>query len=260
MIDLHCHLLAGIDDGPETLEESVQMAKMAVADGIGTVAATPHLRSDHPLSRPDELAGRLAVLIDRLEAESLPLRVVAGGEVDVFWAQRASDIELRLVSYDQGGHDLLLETPYGFLPEVFEELIAEVVGRGYRVTLAHPERNESLQRSPERLEALVDDGVIIQVNAASVTPSFPDNSARRLALRLLRAGRVHMLASDAHSAGQWRPPEIAQGREVARRQGDSYADWLVRDVPAAVLQGAPLPPRPRMREQSFLERSCEKNG
>ena len=159
MIDLHCHLLAGIDDGPETLEESVQMAKIAVADGIGTVAATPHLRSDHPLSRPDELAGRLAELIDRLEAESLPLRVVVGGEVDVFWAQRASDIELRLVSYDQGGHDLLLETPYGFLPEVFEKLIAEVVGRGYRVTLAHPERNRSLQRSPERLEALVDDGV-----------------------------------------------------------------------------------------------------
>lgn len=244
MIDLHCHLLPGIDDGAASIEESVRMARTAVEDGVETVAATPHFRADHPLSRPGELAGRVAALGDRLAAESVPIQLVAGGEVDIFWARRATDEELRLVSFGQGGRDLLLETPYGFLPEVFEELVEEVIERGFRVMLGHPERNEYLQRSPRRLEALAESGVLVQINSSSIAADSPDEGARRLALRLLKRGLVHVLASDAHSAGSWRRPELSRGVEAARAQAGGHADWMVNDVPAAILEGAPLPPPP----------------
>lgn len=245
MIDLHCHLLPGIDDGPSNMDDSLAMARRAVADGIRTVAATPHLRADHPLVQPDELAGRVADLGEHLRAEAIPLEVVAGGEVDVFWAGRASDEELRLVSYGQAGRVLLLETPYGFLPAVFEDLVTDVVGRGLRVVLAHPERNETLQHSPERLEGLVQDGLLIQVNARSVTGQGVDAGAHRCALQLLRSGLVHLLASDSHSAGPWRPPELSRGYEAAREHGDEQARWLVQDLPAALLAGDRIPPRPQ---------------
>ncbi len=221
------------------------MARRVVADGIQTSAATPHLRADHPLVQPGELAERLAELRERLRAEEIPLEVVAGGEVDVFWAGRASDEELRLVSYGQAGRVLLLETPYGFLPDVFEELVADVVGRGLRVVLAHPERNETLQRSPDRLEELAQEGLLLQVNASSVAPGGPDAGAHRLARRLLRDGLVHVLASDSHSAGPWRPPDLGRGYESAKEDGEAQARWLVEDVPRALLDGGAIPSRPR---------------
>jgi protein-tyrosine phosphatase len=227
------------------MDESVAFARRVVADGIRTTAATPHLRADHPLVQPGELSERLDELRERLRAERVPLEVVVGGEVDVFWAGRASDEELRLVSYGQMGRVLLLETPYGFLPDVFEDLVADVVGRGFRVMLAHPERNETLQRSPERLDELAREGLLLQVNASSVAPGGPDAGAHRLARRLLRDGLVHVLASDSHSAGPWRPPDLGRGRAAAALYGEAQAHWLVEDVPRALLDGGPIPARPR---------------
>jgi protein-tyrosine phosphatase len=243
MIDLHAHVLAGVDDGPATADESVELARSAVADGVATLAATPHLRDDHPGVVPEELAGRRTELQRRLLEEGLALRLVTGGEVDFTWALDATDDALELVSYDQRGSDLLVETPYGELPHHFERMVDAMRWRGYRLLLAHPERNPTFQRSPERLARLVDGGVLVQITAGALAGSRASRS-RRFALAAVSEGVAHVIASDAHGFATVDRPALSEGLAVASELDPGRAQWMVTDAPAAVLEGAPLPPPP----------------
>jgi protein-tyrosine phosphatase len=168
VIDLHAHVLPGIDDGPAGMEESVELARAAHRDGVRTLALTPHLRDDYPAVVPDELSASREALERRLAEESCELELVTGGEVDIAWGQRAGADALRLVSYGQAGTDLLVETPYGGLPFHFEEMLWKLRAQGFRVLLAHPERNATLQGDPARLRRLVDQGVLVQVTAEAL--------------------------------------------------------------------------------------------
>ena len=256
MIDLHSHVLPGIDDGPGDIAGSIELARAAERDGVHTLAATPHLRADHPRVRLSELAGRCEDLNARLAEASVDLRVVAGGEVDALWAQAASDDELRLASYGQRGGDLLLETPYGPLPDGFEDLLFRLVLRGFRVLLAHPERNPTLQREPARLAEMVDRGALVQVTALSLARADRGSRSRRLALELVERGHAHVIASDSHSA-EWRAPELSAGVAAAAKVAPARAQWMVTDVPAAILAGDPLPDPPAERSRRgvrFLRR------
>ena len=161
LIDLHVHILPGIDDGPRDLAGRVELARPASAAGTRVVAATPHLRADHPDVRPHELAWRCEDLQRALDAEGVDLAVVTGAEVDLGWAMRAGDDDLRLASYAQRGADLLVETPYGFLPPTFEALLDRIRSRGYRILLALPERNRAFKDDPELLLRHCDYGVIL---------------------------------------------------------------------------------------------------
>jgi protein-tyrosine phosphatase len=243
MIDLHAHVLAGVDDGPATADESVELARRAVADGVATLAATPHLRDDHPGVAPGELAGRRTELQRRLADEGVALRLVTGGELDLSWALDAPDDALELVSYDQRGSDLLVETPYGELPRDFERVLDAIRRRGYRLLLAHPERNPSFQRSPERLAKLADGGVLVQLTAAALAAS-PKSRARRFALAAVSEGVAHVIASDAHGFATAERPRLSEGVAVASELDRGRAQWMVTEAPAAVLAGAPLPPPP----------------
>jgi protein-tyrosine phosphatase len=241
VIDLHCHILHGIDDGPAHMEESVELARALLAAGVTTVAATPHVRDDHPSVVPAELGERCAGLAARLAAESLPLEVVVGGEVDLLWAHSASADDLRLVSYGRRGTDLLVETPYGPLPPAFERALLALADRGFRLLLAHPERNHGFQRDPSRLAALVDEGVLVQVTADSLTRSGGSGSGW-LAARLVREGWAHVIASDAHGLGRPFRTSLADGVAAAEAIAPARARWLVTGAPAAVLAGRPLEP------------------
>src|SRR4051794_13594678 len=166
MIDLHCHLLPGIDDGPATIDRARELAENAVADGIGVIAATPHLREDHPGVAPAQLRDQCASMTEALRAADVEVEVVPGGEVDIVWALDNSDESLELVSYGQRGDDVLVETPYGPLTPNFEQLLFDrFSARGMRVLLAHPERNPTFQEDPARLGELVRRGVLVQVTA-----------------------------------------------------------------------------------------------
>jgi protein-tyrosine phosphatase len=247
MVDLHAHVLPGIDDGPPDLDASVALLRAVEADGIGTIAATPHVRDDHPDVVPSELAGRVAELQARLDAEAVGVRVVPSGEVDLAWAMGADDDALKLVSIGQRGTDLLVETPYGEPPPTLDDLLFSLAVKGYRVLLAHPERGPAFQRHPERLRALHERGVLMQVTAfALVSPNRPSRS-HKLATQLVRDGLATVLASDAHAVGGGRPAGLTGGVTVASRLvGPERARWLVRDAPAAILEGRPLPPAPEI--------------
>jgi protein-tyrosine phosphatase len=252
MIDLHNHLLPGIDDGPHTLEESVESARRASAEGVRTIAATPHVREDHPNVRPEELEERCEELRARLAQEEVAIEVVSGGEVDLTWALDASDDDLRLVSYGQRGLDLLVETPYAPLPSTFEALLFDFQVRGYRILLAHPERNPTFRTDPERLDALVERGVLIQVTGASLAGGNSRSESRRVALDLIRRGRAHVIASDSHGRSVSRPPLSAAVGEAEKRIGER-ARWMVSEAPAAILAGEPLgpPPEPTKSKRLF---------
>ena len=200
LIDLHAHLLSGLDDGPSDEAGTLALAEHVAAAGVRTIAATPHLRHDFPDVRVEELPGRVAALQAQLQAREVALELVSGGEVDAVWAQHQSDDTLRIASYGGRGTDLLVETPYGELPPVLEELLFRIRTRGFRVLLAHPERNPTFQRDPERLGRLVDGGMLVQVTAASLTAG-KKSRACALAHALIAEGRAHVIASDAHSVG-----------------------------------------------------------
>lgn len=246
MIDLHCHILSGIDDGSADDGEALRLAEALVADGVTTVAATPHLRADHPAVRVGELAGRCEALNSDLAEVGIPLTVAPGAEVDLLWAMDASPEDLRLASLGHTGVYLLVETPYGPLTSTFERLLFNhVMVAGLTVLLAHPERSPTFQQDPGRLTQLARQGVLLQVTAPALLRPSGRSASRKLALELLSERLVHSLASDSHGGHGGRPPSLGPAREAAARGVDpAYADWLVTEAPAAILAGEQLPAPP----------------
>ena len=245
MIDLHSHLLPGIDDGAPDMEHALDLARAAADQGTHVLAATPHLRADFPDVVPGELNARCEEIRAAIAEAGIELEVIQGGEAGLMWAVNASDDDLRMGSYGARGSDLLVETPYGPLNDMFEQFLFTLPDRGYRLLLAHPENNPTYQRHPERLHELTERGVLLQVTARSLIRSDTRRGPRPLAESLVRDGYAHVLASDAHSGHQLRPPALGAGAEAAAALvGKARARWLVRDAPAAILAGEPLPEPP----------------
>lgn len=245
VIDLHCHVLPGLDDGPADVDSAVAMVQAYEADGVTTVVATPHLRSDFPGVVPAEMSARCAALEAAAAAAGTELQIVPGGEVALSWALSASDAELRAVSLDGLGRDLLIETPPNPLGFGAEEALFDIGLRGYRITLAHPELSVSYQRAPHKLADLVNRGLLLQVTAGSLLQPARRSGSAALAQHLVREGLCAAISSDAHSPGPWRPPELTRAVVAAARLADpARAEWLVVDAPDAILAGEPLPRLP----------------
>lgn len=240
MIDLHSHILPGLDDGPRTLEESLGVARAAVEDGITVLAATPHVRSDYPTTA-DEMERGVALLQEALRNEGIPLELRTGGELALDQLPGLDAAELRRFTLGgAGGRYLLLEFPYYGWPLGFAQQAFQLRLQGYVPIVAHPERSAEVQESPERARQLVDAGALVQLTAASVDGRL-GRAPRAAALRLLELGLAHLLASDAHS-----PALRGVGMtDAAAAVGDErLARWLTEEVPAAVLAGEPPPGRP----------------
>jgi len=245
MIDLHCHVLPGIDDGAADRLASIEMLHAYAADDVDRVVATPHLRADFPQVVPAEIAGRCAAMQAAAAAEGLDVEIVSGGEVSLTWALDASDDVLEAVSIGGLGRDLLIETPSNPLGPGVDQALFAIALRGYRVTLAHPELSRAFQRTPESLSALVRRGILLQVTSSSLQRAPRRSGSATLAQALVRDGLCAAIASDAHSAGPWRPPELTRGLVAAARIADpARAEWLVTDAPAAIIAGEPLPNPP----------------
>jgi protein-tyrosine phosphatase len=245
LVDIHAHVLPGIDDGPASIEQTLALVRAARETGIVCLAATPHLRADFPQVDVHELAQRLELVRSAASAEALKLRLVAGAEVSLSWALSAGEQELRLASYGQAGRDLLIETPPVNTYSI-ETPLYELRLRGYRITLAHPERTPELQDKPERLRELSERGILLQVNAESLLGSEQSSRVRRTARWLCTEGVAHVLASDAHRGQGWRPIgrlELAT-QALARLVGPERARWMTSTAPAAVIDGVALAPAP----------------
>lgn len=251
---MHVHVLPGIDDGPRSMAEAIALATDAAHDGVDTLVATPHVRPDHPFVQPLKLGQRVEVLRSHLRASGVPIEIVQGAEVDLLWALQAPQPELVAASYGGRGTDLLIETPYGPLPPRFDELIFGLAVRGFRILLAHPERNPTFQHAPRRLSDLVERGTLLQITASSLVQGGRNSKSRRLASALVSEELAHVIASDAHGPHTSRA-NLLDGAEAAGRLAPARAQWLVNESPAAILAGEPLPEPPASsRRPSLLRR------
>lgn len=238
MIDLHCHILPGIDDGPTALSGSLAMARKQLEAGVHTVAATPHVAPEMR-NTAAAIAEGVAQLQAALEAERVPLRVVSGGEVHLGLATELSDDELAALRLG-GGPWLLVEAPLSPAATGVDALFRAVGDRGHRILVAHPERCPDFQRRPEALRGLVEDGMLVQVTAGAFAGRF-GNTVRRFALELAAERLVHDVASDAHGP-HGRAPSLRPELEGAGLR--AWTVWLTEGVPAALLAGTELPVPP----------------
>src|SRR5512144_1827701 len=197
LIDLHSHILPGLDDGAADLESSLEMARAAVEDGIRTLAVTPHVRDDYPTSA-DEMEGTLETVRTAAARAGIDLELLPGGELAIGRAAALGPEELRRFSLGGNGSWLLVEFPYAGWPLGLAPLVGRLRGDGLRVVLAHPERNEEVQARPARLQEFADLGTLVQVTAASVDGRLGRRS-QQAAFALLAGGLAHLLASDAHA-------------------------------------------------------------
>lgn len=243
MIDLHCHILPGLDDGPVNLDFSVAMARSAAAADIQVMVATPHIRSDYEVD-PDALEGLVESLNAALEEEGIQLHVLTGGEVSLQKAAELDDEVLRKVCLGDSDY-LLIESPYRSSDIDIDGIIRDVQARGFKPLLAHPERCPIFQHDPDRLQRLVNSGVLCSITAASMAGGF-GTTVRRFTIELLHDGLVHDVASDAHDHLH-RPPDLLTGFESAESEipGISeQASWFTVTSPVAILAGRSLPARP----------------
>ena len=261
LVDIHAHVLPGIDDGPQKLADALELLRAAAGCGITTLAATPHVRSDFPDVKLGELAARVQALQEEAERESIAVGLVAGAEVSLLWAVEASDDELTLASYGQRGKDLLIETPHGSAG--LARLLHGLRSRGFRVTLAHPERSSEFQRDSSQLAELVRQGILLQIDAASLI-GRQRSPTRRLAATLCRGGLAHAIASDAHRAASWRPVTALADAVAAAATivGPGRARWMVRDAPGAIVAGVAVPDPPAVdgRASGTLARLLSRRG
>jgi protein-tyrosine phosphatase len=238
LVDLHCHILPGIDDGARDLADSVAMARQAQADGIGIVCATPHIRHDHDV-RIHELAERVAELNAALGRERVAVRVAIGGEVAETAVDGLDDEELRTVALGGAGGWVLLEPAPGPLGDSLHDAVALLRERGAGSVIAHPERHAGHDLA-ERLAALTREGALVQMTAALLE----EGPAAETMLALAATGLVHVLGSDAHSSLGGRPVVLTRGlaRLAELPELAPHIGWIAREAPAAILRGEPVAP------------------
>jgi protein-tyrosine phosphatase len=229
MIDLHCHILPGLDDGPATIEESLAMAEIAVADGITKIIATPHIQGPEPTAA--EISEVTSTLNRALQEKDIGLEIIPAAEVYAMTAPTLlSDRTINKTKY------VLIEFPLTHLPAEAGRVIFDLRVNGYRPIIAHPERIPNVIERPELIEALLDDQVYVQITAASPTGRFGPGP-KKCARYLLANGLVDFLGSDGHSS-EFRKPRLSDGlAAVGKIIGRTEALKLVTDNPAAVLEG-----------------------
>ena len=249
MIDLHCHVLPGIDDGPAAIDGSLALARVASAAGIETLVATPHVSTRYP-NDAATIARLVEELNARLAGESIALDVRAGAELAATHVGELGPAQLERLGLG-GGRWLLLEPPFAAVITGLDAIAAELQDRGHRLLLAHPERCEAFQRDPRTLHALIRAGVRTSITASSLVGRF-GTKPRRFALGMLEEGLVHNVTSDAHDDAR-RPPGMAA--EIEHAGFGALTEWLTHEVPAAILADQELPSPPARAGGRFAGRA-----
>ena len=242
MIDIHHHLLWDQDDGATSLDLSLEMARMAAADGITHIACTPHA-NDHWRYIPETIDTKIAELQHRIDSEGIALKLGRGCDFHMSYdnIQQAHDDPTRFSL--NGGIYILVEVPDYALPRSLTETFYQMQIEGLTPILTHPERNPTLQNEPERIAEWLRGGVLVQVTAGSVMGRM-GRKAEKAAHDLLAKRWVHFLATDAHNTSS-RPPKMHDAYDlVAEKYGPDYAHLLCISNPLAAFMNNAMPPQP----------------
>ncbi|MGX7393454.1 tyrosine-protein phosphatase [Carnobacterium mobile] len=198
MIDLHCHILPGIDDGAKDIEDSIDMARAAVAEGITHILATPHYKNGHWDNEKKDILVLVDELQEELDARDIPLTIFPGQEVRINGELFEDLAEEKIQFIDEGNQYVLIEFPTPSIPAYTESLFFELQKEGITPIIVHPERNRAVLKNPNVLLPFVEKGALAQLTAASYTGGF-GKSIQKVSKQLVEANLVHFIASDAHN-------------------------------------------------------------
>jgi protein-tyrosine phosphatase len=239
MVDIHAHILPGLDDGPETLHESIEMLHQAQTDGIQAIVATPHTLNGLYTNTPEMITNGIDNFCTEIKKHNIYINVYPGMEIHI-----CDDLHTRidnksLISINNSRY-VLIELPAPIIPPQFKEVIFQLKLNGYYPILAHPERNFAVQKNPNIIYDFIEWGVLIQLTAASVTGFF-GSRIKKLCKKMLQNRLVHFLASDAHSVDN-RPPILSEAHheceKVLNDQKEALA--LIESNPKLVIENKPI--------------------
>lgn len=238
-VDIHCHILPGIDDGARHWDDALAMARLAADDGISTIVATPHQLGAFSQNRGDEIRTLAAELNERLAAEQIPVTVLAGGEIRIEPGLLEGLVSGALVTLGDHRRHLLLELPHElYLP--LDALMGELAARRIAVILAHPERNEGILRQPQLAGELVDAGCLMQITAGSLCGTM-GSGYQEMAEWLVSEGLVHLVATDGHGPRTRRPLMGRAYERLLELTDPQTAEDLCSRHPALVAAGRTIP-------------------
>ena len=249
MVDLHAHVLPGLDDGPETLAEAVEMLSDVVATGVTTVVATPHVSDRYPVT-PDQISDSVATVKAALAERSLRLELLPGAEVDSRRLAMLDAQDVTSLTLGGSGRYLLVELPWEGVNVATGKAMQQLASRGVRPVIAHPERYAYVQESPAIVTSLTESGALMQVTVTSLVGGH-GRAAAATARVLLEHGLVHVLASDMHGPRLNRAPLADAAPALA---DPALLEWLTFGVPHAVVRGDDPPARPQASRRSFRRR------
>jgi protein-tyrosine phosphatase len=239
MIDLHCHLLPGVDDGAGDLEESLAMARLAAADGIRAIVATPHFLNGVYHHSPKALREHFIRFQEFLAGQQVALSLYPGADIHLS-PGLIRHLEKQELPAINNRRYLLLELPSFALPSALHDTLFHLRTKGFTPIITHPERNGSVQRNPDQVVEMNHFGALVQVTAMSLTGGF-GKKVRACAAALMEKGLVQVMATDAHSSKE-RPPILSAGLKAAADLiGGEAALRLVTVHPERILAGEPWP-------------------
>lgn len=241
MVDLHCHILSGMDDGARSVEESLAMAEMAIADGITHVVATPHSSSQYRFDYP--AVQQTAMELQKAVGDRL---TIATGCDFHLSRENLAALKRNTAAFciHQKGY-LLVEFNEFSIPPGIDQIIYEIQLAGVRPIITHPERNGIMRARPERFEKWIHNGCYAQVTGGSLTGTFGPG-AQRMSLAWIARGLIHFVASDAHNL-TGRPHKLRAAYDVVRKEfGKEKAEALLEENPLAAFEGGPLPHVPEI--------------
>jgi protein-tyrosine phosphatase len=236
MIDIHSHILPGVDDGARTLDEALDMLRMAVDGGVTVQVLTPHIHYGRYENQKADLQQRFVIFQDQVDAANIKIGLQLGSEVRI-----GSEI-MQLVAQDaiptlgeyNGKKTFLLEFPRIEVPVGYENLVKWLINKNYLPIIVHPERNQTFVRLPQKLQVLTDMGCPLQITASSLTGLFGEEAQQNAEL-LLEEGRVSAIASDCHNL-KGRKPNLHEGVLAATLLiGQEQAQSLVHAVPSQLI-------------------------
>lgn len=244
MIDIHCHILPDMDDGPRNWEKSLTMARMAAADGIRVIVASPHLFRDkrvdlEALNDKEVILQKIRQFQEMLEAEQIPLKILPGCDCPL--SLEALDLLKadRVMTINDGRRYLLLEMPDSSIPPAAPDICFQLQSQGLTPIITHPERHLVFLHNPERLLRFLDLGCLVQMTAGSLTGTFGRKVAK-VSQTMVKKGYIQLIATDAHSTGG-RPPVLSKAvAQLTKLIGKDPALAMVTAIPEKIINGTPV--------------------
>jgi protein-tyrosine phosphatase len=235
LIDIHCHLLPGVDDGAKDLKESIEMAKAAVTEGITHIVATPHHNNGNYSNSKEQIIAKIRELQDVLQKENIPLTILPGQEPRINGDTLQDYENGTLLTLNDAGKYVLIELPSNHVPRYTQQILFDLQMKEITPIIVHPERNQEIIENPDLLYQLVKKGACTQITASSVTGHF-GKKIKKFAFEVIEANLTHFISSDAHNVTT-RPFRMMEAYEMIEKEFGVSTVYYFRENAELAVKG-----------------------